>query len=151
MFAIDPCNAQYSFSTTQERNCGVFPWQSYLSRLSLSGGAPTNVQRLGFHAPSPTIYPVGKLADGQRNIFVDADIRSTAESMAPGTLCAVCVTLPMLNTLTLEKLMARASSQAEHAADVGIFKDHLQGAINAGRVTGKGIKDLLMERLHHKG
>lgn len=54
-------------------------------------------------------------------------------------------------TLTLGKLMACASSQEDHAADVDIFKDRLEVAINADRATGMGIKDLLMERLHHKG
>lgn len=149
MFAIDPCNAQYSFTTVQERICGVFPWNSYLSRLSLASGAPVSIEPLGSHAPRPSATPVGDIEDGQRHIFVDTDIRSTAEMMASGRLAKACVTLP--TTLTLDKLMARNSKQIEYAANASVFKNHREAVIEAGRTTERSIKDVLMGRLHRKG
>jgi hypothetical protein len=148
-FAIDPCNAQYSFTTIQERNCGVFPWNSYLSRLSLASGAPVSIQPLGSHAPSPNVPPIGNIEDGKRHIFVDADIRSTAESMGSRRIVKACVTMPA--TLTLDKLMAHKSKQIEYASNVSAFKNHLEAVIEAGRTTKSGVKDVLMDRLHCKG
>lgn len=149
MFAIDPCNAQYSFTTAQERNCGVFPWKSHLSRLSLSSGDPVSIQPLGSHAPSPNAVPIGNIEDGKRHIFVDTDIRSTAELMGSRRIVEACITMPA--TLTLDKLMAHKSKQMEYAADVSAFKNHLEAVIEAGRTTEMGIKDVLMGRLHRKG
>lgn len=45
--------------------------------------------------------------------------------------------------------MARTSSDAQHAEDVKVFKDHVQEVIKEGRA--KGIKNLLLQRLEHKG
>ena len=151
MFAIDPCNAQYSFTTAEERNCGVFPWDSYVSRLPLASGAPVSVQSLGFYTPSPDTSPVGDIEDGKKNIFVDADIRLTAELTASGIPAYTCATLSTDPAkLTLDKLMARNSNQAAHAANVSIFKDHLEDIIKAGRATGKGVKSVLMDNLKQK-
>lgn len=149
MFAIDPCNAQYSFTTAQERNCGVFPWNSYLSRLSLASGAPVSIQPLGSHAPSPNATPIGNIEDGKRHIFVDADIRSTAESMGSKRIVKACITMPA--TLTLDQVLAHKSNQIEYAANVRAFKNHLEAVIEAGRTTKSGVKDVLMDRLHRKG
>jgi hypothetical protein len=149
MFAIDPCNAQYSFTTVQERNGGVFPWDFFLNRLSLASGAPVSIQSLGSHAPSPTAPPIGNIEDGKRHIFVDADIRSTAELMMSRRIVEACVTMPA--TLTLDKLMAHKSKQIEYASNVSAFKNHLEAVIEAGRTTERGIKDVLMGRLHRKG
>jgi hypothetical protein len=152
MFAIDPCNAQYSFTTAEERNCGVFPWETYLSRLSLESGAPVSIQSLGSHAPNPDVSPVGNIEDGKRGIFIDADIRLTAELLATRIPAYTCATLSTGPTkLTLVKLMARDSNQTEHAANVSIFKDHLEDSIKAGRNTGKGVKSVLMDILKEKG
>jgi hypothetical protein len=45
--------------------------------------------------------------------------------------------------------MALTTSDAQHAEDVKIFKAHVQEVIEQRRA--KGIKDLLLQRLHHKG
>lgn len=152
MFAIDPCNARYSFTTAEERKCGVFPWNSYMSRLSLASGAPVSIQSLGSHTPNSNASPVGNIEDGKRNIFVDADIRLTAELLASGIPAYTCATLSTGPTkLTLNKLMARNSNHTAHAANFSIFKNHLEDIIKAGRTTGKGVKSVLMDLLKQKG
>jgi hypothetical protein len=154
MFAIDPCNAQYSFTTAEERNSGVFPWDYCIDRLSLTGD-PGVVHELGFHAPDKKAYPVGNIEDGQRDIFVDADIRSTSESMASGALAVGCTTLSSKTQLSLSGIMASTSNQTKHKEDISLFKKHLQDVMPHMRTTEKdgvnGIKYVLMQRLHQKG
>jgi hypothetical protein len=58
------------------------------------------------------------------------------------------VTLSFKTKLSLKKLKARTSSDAEHAEDVKFFKAHVLEVIKQGRA--KGVKDLLLQRLHHK-
>lgn len=151
-FAIDPCNAQWMCTTTEERKCGLFHWASYLQRLSTKSfehPADTDIQGLRSHAPKSDVYPVGNIRDARNNIFVDTDIKSTAESMASSSLVIACVTLSFKTKASLKRLMARTSSDAQHAEDVKVFKDHVQEVIKEGRA--KGIKNLLLQRLEHKG
>jgi hypothetical protein len=150
-FAIDPCNAQYMCTTAEERKCGVFYWGLYLYRLSsmfFQYPAGADIQGFRSHLPRNDVYPVGNISDAQKNIFVDTDIRSTAEQMASSSLTIACATLSFKTKLSLKRLMARTSSDAQHAEDVKVFKAHVQEVIKAARA--KGIKDLLLHRLHHK-
>lgn len=150
-FAIDPCNAQYTCTTTGERNCGVFKWSWYLFRLSsmfFQFPSGNDIQGFRSHLPRGDVHPVGTIKAAQKNDFVDGDIRSTAESMASSCLTLACATLPIKTTLSLKKLMARNTSDAQHAEHVKIFKAHVPEVIKQGRA--KGVKDLLLQRLHHK-
>jgi hypothetical protein len=122
MFAIDPCNAQYSFTTTRERSCGVYPWESYISRLQSISGNPVDIHSHDFHAAKHMVKPVGNIKDGQQNISVDADVRSTAESMAIGALSVGYRKLPLKTQLYLGDLMARNSNQTKHEEAVSLFK-----------------------------
>ena len=150
-FAIDPCNAQWMCTTIEERKCGLFHWGAYLQRLSMKSfehPAGTDIQGLRSHAPKSAVYPVGNIRDADKNTFVDTDVKSTAESMASSSLVIACVTLSFKTKLSLKKLKARTSSDAEHAEDVKFFKAHVLEVIKQGRA--KGVKDLLLQRLHHK-
>lgn len=151
VFAIDPCNAQYSCATTQERNCGVFPWASYLSRLSVAD--LVEVQGLRYHAPKNEVSPVGNIEDGKANIFVDADIRSSAESMASSSLTVAGVDLQFNWNSSLGRLMARSSNHQEFAANVQIFKNAVANILRDHRSRPNGMlgtKDMVLKRLHHK-
>jgi hypothetical protein len=136
MFAIDPCNAQYSFTTSRERNCGVFPWESYLGRLSVTDIG--EVHGLCYHKPILSIHQVGSLEEGQADIFADADIRHVAESL-PSTACKSKMLAARLQSdhgLSLESLMSRSSNNGEYAANVKLFKDLLGPVICDLRVIG---------------
>jgi hypothetical protein len=136
MFAIDPCNAQYSFTTSQERNCGVFPWESYLNRLSVPGIVA--VQHLCYHTPNMGYSPVGSIEEGLANNFADVDIRNAAETLASAG-CSSQTTLKVLQSvsrLSPEKLMHRDSSNAEYAANVEVFKDLLGPSLFKVRAVG---------------
>jgi hypothetical protein len=139
-------------TTPEERKCDVFKWSLYLLRLSsMFFPFPSGIDIQGFrsHVPREDVYPVGNIKDAQKNIFVDTDIRSTAEVMASSCLVLACVSLPIKTMLSLKRLMALTTSDAQHAEDVKIFKAHVQEVIEQRRA--KGIKDLLLQRLHHKG
>jgi hypothetical protein len=136
MFAIDPCNAQYSFTTSQERNCGVFPWESYLNRLSVPGIVA--VQDLCYHTPNMGYSPVGSIEEGLANSFADVDIRNAAETLASAG-CSSKTTLKVLQSdsrLSREKLMHRSSDNAKYAADVEVFKDLLGPSLFKVRAVG---------------
>lgn len=147
-FAIDPCNAQYSFTSAQERNCGVFSWQSYLNRLSITVSAISDIQDLRSHAPKRDVYPVGSIKDGEKDVFIDADFRSTAELMASSSLAVACGTLRYKTKSSLKQLMARSLTQREHAEHVSLIKNHFKLVIDLGRA--RGVKNSVLERLHHK-
>lgn len=91
---------------------------------------------------------MGNIKAGQKDDSVETDIRSTAELMASLCLTLACATLPVKTTLSLKKLMTRTTSDAQHAEHVKTFKVHVLEVIEQGRT--KGVKDLLLQRLHHK-
>lgn len=151
VFAFDPCNAQYSCTTIQERKCGVFPWESYLSRLSVT--SLIEVQGFLFNAPKGEVYPVGNIKDGKANVFLDADIRSTAEWMASSFFTCVSAGLQFKANRSLGQLMARSSSHQEFAANAQLFKNMIAKLLHDGSATANGmmgIKDMVLERLYHK-
>jgi hypothetical protein len=148
-FAIDPCNAQYSCTTPQERSHGVFPWESYMQRLSVS--KPSGPQRLGHHAPNLLADPVGSVAACEANLFADEDIRSSAETMAVQACFSAArkvarktkkkdPDVSLLNTLT-----SRWFSDEEHGEHAQEWRELLSRA--AGRVRANGIKDTVGKRV----
>jgi hypothetical protein len=146
IFAIDPCNAQYKFTTSQDRTRGVFPWKSYLDRLSVTG--PVKVDSILSHAAKGEVFPEGSLGQGNANIFLDADIRSSADCLASSACKVISVGLQYRQGLSMKKLMARSSTHLEHAEHVKLFKAQLTHSLKLTR--DHGIKVMVMDRLRHK-
>jgi hypothetical protein len=143
---IDPYNAQYAFSTTQDRKRGVFPWKSYLDRLLVPNDASLDILGLTFHRPKGTDDPSGTFREGRANFFhMGDDVRSTAESIAWSTLFVAATILGSPEDLPLAKLMDRSSDRQVHAGYVTIYQTELQDILTQRRA--KGIKSTLMQRL----
>jgi hypothetical protein len=152
VFALDPRNAIYNFTTTAEHEHGVFEWNSYMERLLVADSAAVNVQPLGRFPPHPV--PHGTFADGQAGKFAIADIRFTAEmkavcffvTLGEGLRRQPQMFLPLENCHTsFVKLMNRSSTDDEHASEVSAFKKQLQEAIRLTR--SMRIKEMLFDRL----
>lgn len=152
VFAIDPRNAIYNFTTTAEHENGVFEWNSYMKRLLIADSAAVNVQPLGRFPPH--LVPHGTLADGQSGKFTIANIRFTAEmkavcifvTLGEGLRRKPQMFLPLENCHTsFAKLMNRSSTGDEHASEVSAFKQQLEEAIRLTR--SMRIKEMLFDRL----
>jgi len=155
VFAIDPRNAMYSFTTTAEHEHGVFQWDSYMERLLVADVTAIDTQPLRGFPPPP--LPQGNLADGQAGKFVKSDIRATAQmkvlcvflTLAKGLSGQPGFFLPLQNCpSTFAKLLSRSSTVSEHASQVLAFKEQLQAAIRLTRTMV--LKDMLMDRLRLK-
>lgn len=147
-FAIDTCNAQYTFTTKQERSHGVFPWDSYLRRLGVPADAPLHVHEITFHKPKGTVHPVGTLKEGRADFFHDEDIRSTAESMIATQLFATARDLILTHELLLTNIMDRKFNRQAHTNHAIVFKEQLKLDFKERR--DQGIKATLMQRLEVK-
>jgi hypothetical protein len=155
VFAVDPRNAMYNFTTTAEHERGVFEWNSYMDRLLVANRAAIEVQPLGSLPPNPV--PFGNLADGQAGIFVNADVTSTAESKAFSALFTLGealkrqlpVSLPLKNYQTsFARLMSRFSTDDEHTSEVSAFREQLKAMIRL--TSSMTIKEMLFDRLRLK-
>jgi hypothetical protein len=155
VFAIDPRNAIYNFTTTAQHEHGVFQWDSYMERLLVADSTAIDTQPLRGLPPYP--LPHGNLADGQAGKFVAADITATAEmkvlctflTLAKGLSGQPTSFLPLQNCpTTFAKLLSRSSTASEHASQVSAFKEQLQAAIRLTRTMV--LKDMLMDRLRLK-
>ena len=62
-FAIDVCNAQYAINTAEDSNCGVFPWEPYMERLSVSNRGSVEGCDLGFCWKGGGGDPTGSVED----------------------------------------------------------------------------------------
>jgi hypothetical protein len=155
MFAVDPRNAMYNFTTTAEHEHGVFEWNSYMECLLVADRVPIGVLPLERLPQHPV--PLGNLANGHAGNFVTADIRFIAESKA----ISVFVTLgeglrwqlpgflPLENYQTsFAKLMRRSSTNDEHKIEVSAFKEQLKKAIRLTRCMR--LKEMLFDRLRLK-
>jgi hypothetical protein len=147
-FAIDPCNAQYSFTTKQERSRGVFPWDSYLGRLEVPVDVPFDVHELTFHKPKGTAHPVGTLEQGRSNFFLDEDIRSTAESIAATYIFATARDLTLTQDMLMTQIMDRSSNRQVYANHARAFKEQIERDFKERREAG--IKTTLLHRLEVK-
>ena len=158
MFAIDPCNAQYNFTTRVEHGHGVFEWNSYMERLLVADKNAGEVRFLDLNQirfPSTAVF--GNLADGQAGNFVDADIKSTAETRLHSILMVFGAVLgarfgsePMTFQdltcyTTLAKLTSRSSTDHDHAEEVVAFKKTLQEVLGPRKALS--VKEMLMARL----
>jgi hypothetical protein len=157
MFAIDPCNAQYNFSTSAEHGHGVSEWDSYIERLLIADRDTIDVKPTNFGHFLPAMITSGTLADAQAGNFLDADIKATAEMKAHSNLMTlgtiigaqgVPFPLPGQPSLTtLPKLMSRSSTDHEHAKEVAGFKKQLQQMTELSQSLG--TKEMLLNRLRH--
>lgn len=147
-FAIDPCNAQYSFTTRKDRSRGVFPWDSYLGRLMVPDDGPFNTYGLTHRRPNARTPPTGTLKEGRANFFRDEDIRSTAECAASAQLDVTARTLVLSHDLQLTDIMARSSNGQVFAEYVEIYKEKLDRTLRMTR--DKGLKNILMARFEVK-
>ena len=158
MFAVDLCNAQYNFTTRAEHEHGIFEWDSYMERLLIADRTAIDVQPMIFDLIRvPSIPLSGTLADGLAGIFVEADIKSSAETKAHryittlGTVIGAQGTpFPVPGTksyTTMRKLMNRSSTDHEHAKEVVGF--HKQVLPMIGLSQHLGIKQPLLDRLYH--
>lgn len=147
-FAIDPCNAQYSFTTKQERSRGVFPWDAYLRRLEVPADVPLDVHELTFHEVKGTVDPVGTLQQGRAHVFADEDIRSTAESIAATYFFATARDLVLTQDMLLTQFMARSSNRQVYANHARAFKEQIERDFKERRKAG--IKTTLLHRLEVK-
>jgi len=147
-FAIDPCNAQYSFTTQQDRIRGVFPWNSYLGRLMVPSDAPLDAHELTFHKPKGKVHPAGTLEEGRSNLFADQDIRSTAESCTATKLFATARDLAITHDLLLVDIMDRSSNRQVYESQARVFTERLELVFKKRRDTG--IKTTLLQRLEVK-
>ena len=147
-FAIDPCNAQYSFTTKKERSHGVFPWEPYLRRLEVPTDDPLEVHELKYHEPRGSVHPAGSLRRGRANIFANKDIRSTAESIAATYLSAIASHLILTQDLLLTTIMDRKSNRQAHTNHVRAFREQIERDFQ--ELREKGIKTTLLYRLEVK-
>lgn len=152
VFAIDPRNAMYKFTTTTEHEHGVFEWDSYMERLLVDDRVAIDVQPLRRFPPHPVTQ--GNLADGLSGKFAITDIRFTAEmkavcffvTLGEGLRRQPQMFLPLENCHTsFVKLMNRSSTDDEHASEVSAFNKQLQEAIRLTR--SMRIKEMLFDRL----
>ena len=153
MFAVDPRNAMYNFTTTAELEHGVFEWNSYMERLLVADRVPIGVLPLGRLPQHPV--PLGNLADAGN--FVTANIRFITESKAisvfitlgEGLRWQLPGFLPLENYQTsFAKLMSRSSTNDEHKIEVSAFKEQLKKAIRLTRCMR--LKEMLFDRLRLK-
>jgi hypothetical protein len=154
MYALNPCNAQYKFATTDEDTHGVSRRAPYMHRLLVTDQAPISILPLLSNAPPFETLPTGDLADAQAGNFVEVDSKSTAETKAFTNLMmlgqAIGGSVPILRncSITLVKLTSRASTDKEHANNVVEFNAQLSVVLENARI--RGTKQLLLDRLHHK-
>jgi hypothetical protein len=121
-FAIDVCNAQYAASTPEDALCGVFPWEQYMQRLSVSDSDIVNTQilgsignqRLGTKMTSP-------LASAKAGVMTAEDKQCSADIMAMmiQEVTSGGVIRPQ-NGVAIRKLMFLPSS--DYDEEVEIFK-----------------------------
>lgn len=159
MFALDPCNAQYNFTTAAERGHGIFEWDSYMDRLLVANRAAIDVQPLYFRAPPAPLS--GNFRDAQAGIFVDTDIKAAAETRAysnlvtflaclRGVLAPRPLPLPEESYLTLTQLMSFSSIDYENKRCVAALTEVLDDVIETCKEQGTK-KDLLDRLRREKG
>lgn len=138
-FAIDVCNAQYTVNTSEDANCGVFPWEQYMTRLSVSHGDLVSEQDLGFCLNTPySADPTGTARAVEAGILTLEDEQCVAEIFASSVTTVSPMVLSFKHDgLTLTKLLDLPASG--HEEGVVIFKaghqqclDHARGSLDRG-------------------
>jgi hypothetical protein len=146
-FAIDVCNAQYTVNTSEDSGCGVFPWKSYMERLSVSKGDLMNEQALGFcYTVRYNAGLTGNLEDARAGRLTVADKQCLSEFMVSKAAQGTSRTMPCdvdAAKLTLDKLLRLPSS----AYDEGVkrFRVCLQKCLDVVRIAlGGGAAQMLL-------
>ena len=124
-FAIDVCNAHYSMTTSQEHQCGVFPWEEYLQRLDIHKGTQIDYKPL-IHCLDVNRYlkPTGTIKDGDVGIFALEDIRRSVIGAAVISSKVCCAVLQERTKWKLAILL-RASS-ADFDRGFAVYKHCFQ-------------------------
>ena len=133
-FAIDVCNAQYSVNSSEDADRGVFPWEQYMERLSVSHGDFVREQTLeACLRAQMTADLTGTVADVQAGILTAHDKQIVARVFVSTLVMLTLTTLPCLYGLTLTELMGRPSPGFDEA--VKTFKTCHQKGLDGMRKT----------------
>lgn len=146
MLAIDVCNAQHAVNTLENSGCGVFPWEPYMERLSVSQGDFVNEQALGFcFNVREDARMTGNVEDIRAGRLTAADKRCLAEFMVSKAAQGTSTTMPQgNNAMTLAKFMGLASSDFDEGAKR--FRDYHQRCLGLIRkmLAGGGAQMLIL-------
>ena len=145
-FAIDVCNAQYSVNSLEDADRGVFPWEQYMERLSVTHGDLVREQALeACLRAQMTADLTGTVADVQAGILTAHDKQTVARVFVSTLAMFSVITLP-LNGLTLTELMGRSSPGFDEG--VKSFKTcHQKGLDGTRKMIDDGAAQwMLLER-----
>jgi hypothetical protein len=147
-FAIDVCNAQYTVNTSEDPVCGVFPWEQYMERLSVTHGDLVGHQYLGYCLDNRyTAGMTGTARDVQAGIFTLKDKECVAGIFATGTYTLTSAVLHLKNGgLTMSNLVGLPTSGYEER--LNIFKARHQERLGHARnsVDRGDAQWMLLER-----
>jgi hypothetical protein len=152
LFAIDVCSAQYTINAPEDCDRGVFPWEQYMERLSVSHGDFVTERRLGFCILAQDYYPVtGTVENIKAGIFTAEDIQSVAEFLVKAVSESTIQVLPKNhNGLTLERLLRLPPS--DYNKGVESFKTCHQQSLQARRcIIDHGDTQYLLANRYEAG